>query len=239
MYIQEEKEEVILQYMPLVEKVVNGLKVKSRDYERGDLINLGFLGLLDAWEKYDQEKAVPFEKYAAIRIRGAILDEVRKTSHIPRSAMDRLKVYYKAKEDLEKQLMREPTEKEISLELGLSLKQLDEIYDIVHQLSSVSLEKVVFQEEGAGVELRDLLPDPYSPQSEDLLLDQEQQEYLRRAIATLSEREQQILQLYYVEQLSLKEIAYVYQISVPRVSQIHGKLILKLRDCLRREYNND
>lgn len=238
MYMQEEKETLVLQYMPLVEKVVNGLKVKSRDYERGDLVNLGFLGLLDAWEKYDEEKAVPFEKYAAIRIRGAILDEVRKTSHIPRSAMDRLKAYYKAKEDLEKRLKREPTEKEIAQDMGLSAKQLDEIYDVVHQLSSVSLEKVIFQDEGSGVELRDLLPDSNSPQSEDLLLEQERKEYLQRAIATLTEREQQILQLYYVEQLSLKEIAYIYQISVPRVSQIHGKLILKLRDCFRREYDD-
>lgn len=237
--IQLEKEDQLLKHLPLVEKVVNNLKIKSHEYERNDLINLGFIGLMDAIEKYIPNQKATFESYAYIRIRGAIIDEIRKTSKIPRSGMDKLKKYYRAKEELEIKFHRIPTEKEIMQKMNVNEKFLDDIYSIIHQLSSISLEKVVFNENGNGVELLDLIEDSETADLDQDLLNGEMKEYLIKAIQQLPEREQQILNLYYVDQLSLKEIAYIYEISVPRVSQIHGKIIIKLRDYIRRKYDDD
>lgn len=232
------EQEDLLRYMPLVEKVVNGLKIKSSEYEKGDLINLGFIGLMDAQQKYQPNQNTSFESYAYYRIRGTIIDEIRKTSKVSRTGMDKLKKYYLVKDELEVQLKRSPSEKEIIQKLHMSEKQMDEIYSIIHQLSSVSLEKMVFNEAGNGVELQDMIEDPNSILFEEELARSEQKEYLTKGISQLTEREQQILQLYYVDQLSLKEIAYIYEISVPRVSQIHGKVIVKLQDYFRRNYDD-
>lgn len=235
---QLEREDELMKHLPLIEKVVNGLKIKSYEYERSDLINLGFIGLMDAIEKYIPNEKATFESYAYVRIRGAIIDEVRKTSKVPRSGMDKLKKYYQAKEELEIKLHRSPTEKEIIKKMGVNEKFLDDIYSIIHQLSSVSLEKIVFNEDGNGVELLDLIEDAENADLDENLLSDEMKGYLKDAIQYLTEREQQILNLYYVDQLSLKEIAYVYEISVPRVSQIHGKIVIKLRDYIGGKYDD-
>ncbi|AZP04287.1 sigma-70 family RNA polymerase sigma factor [Jeotgalibaca ciconiae] len=235
---EQSREDQILQYLPLVEKVVNGINVKSREYERGDLINFGVIGLMDAIEKYDHLQKVPFESYAYLRIRGAIIDEVRKTSHVSRNGMDKVKKFYRAKEDLQNSLKRDPSEKEIMQSMNLSEKQLDDIYDIIHQLSAVSLEQLIFNEDGNGTTLVEFIEDPHTEQAEDLVLLQEQKAYLVEAVKQLTEREQQILQLYYHDKLPLKEIAYIFDVSVPRISQIHGKAIVKLRDYIGREYRD-
>lgn len=235
---EQSREDQILQYLPLVEKVVNGINVKSREYERGDLINFGVIGLMDAIGKYDHLQKVPFESYAYLRIRGAIIDEVRKTSHVSRNGMDKVKKFYRAKEDLQNSLKRDPSEKEIMQSMNLSEKQLDDIYDIIHQLSAVSLEQLIFNEDGNGTTLVEFIEDPHTEQAEDLVLLQEQKAYLVQAVKQLTEREQQILQLYYYDKLPLKEIAYIFDVSVPRISQIHGKAIVKLRDYIGREYRD-
>lgn len=236
--VNQSRDDAILQYLPLVEKVVNGLKIKSREYERGDLINFGVIGLMDAIEKYDHQQKVPFESYAYLRIRGAIIDEVRKVSHVARSGMDKVKKFYLAKEDLQNELKREPTEKEILSKLAITERQLDDIYDIINQLSATSLEQLIFTDESGGASLGDFIEDKRVDQAEDMLLLEERKAYLARAIEQLSERDQQILQLLYTEKMALKDIAYIFDISVPRVSQIHGKAITKLREYIGREYRD-
>ncbi|MDE1548266.1 sigma-70 family RNA polymerase sigma factor [Jeotgalibaca caeni] len=235
MFQAQDRDEEILHYLPLVEKVVSGLRMKNSQHERGDLINFGVIGLMDALDKYHGDKNVPFESYAYTRIRGAIIDEIRKTSPISRTGMDKLKAYYRVKEELEQALRREPTEHEIAARLNLSNKHLDDIYDIIHQLSAVSLEMLVFQDEGTQSELVNFVEDTHALSVEENILEQEKKTELTEAIRLLPEREQQILQLYYVEKLPLKEIAFIFDISVPRVSQIHGKIIATLRDYMRRK----
>lgn len=229
---EQTREDEILQYLPLVEKVVNGLRIKSTEYERGDLINFGVIGLMDALKKYQPNK-VSFESYAYTRIRGAIIDEIRSNAPVSRTGMDKLKRYYRVKEELEQELKRIPTEQEISQKLDFTTKQFDEIYDIMHRLSAVSLEQVIYAEEGSQTELGDFIEDDDMLVEEEVL-ENEQKADLIKAIGQLPQRDQEILQLYYVEQLPLKEIAFIYDISVPRVSQIHGKAIGKLRDEMRR-----
>ncbi|MCA9766122.1 MAG: FliA/WhiG family RNA polymerase sigma factor [Carnobacterium sp.] len=238
MYYENDREKEIIKYLPLVEKVVNGLTIKRSEYDRGDLYNIGVIGLMDALEKFDKTKKVPFEGYAYIRIKGTIIDEVRKTAPVSRTRLTRLNEYYRAKENLEKSLMRTPSELEICEELEINEKQLSKIHETVHQLASVSLEKAMFSDDGNETELINFLEDKQVNDTEDILTDKERQALLSVHIDKLSQREQIILNMYYVDELSLKHIAYVFDISVPRVSQIHGKIILKLRESMRREYDD-
>lgn len=238
MYYENDREKEIIKYLPLVEKVVNGLSIKRSDYDRDDLYNIGVIGLMDALEKFDKTKKVPFEGYAYIRIKGTIIDEVRKTAPVSRTRLGQLNDYYRAKEKLEKTTMRTPTEQEICQELTINEKQLSKIHETVHHLASVSLEKVMFNEDGNDSELIDFLEDDRTVDTEEALTDKERQGLLTSHISQLSEREQMILNMYYVDELTLKEIAFIFDISVPRVSQINGKTLLKLRESMRREYDD-
>lgn len=233
------QEQALLKYLPLVEKAARNVKVKSAEYEREDLINIGFIGLMDAYKKYDASKNVPFENYAYIRIKGSIIDEVRKNGKVPRSQMDRLNNYYKMKETMEQELHRKPTEKEICERMGITDKQLKSMHKSVHALSNISLDEVLFTEDSEGTSRIDFIEDKKTVGSLEQLLQKEQKEYLQLAINQLSKREQTILQLYYDEELPLKEIAYIYDISVPRVSQIHGETLLKLRNHIQKAMQED
>lgn len=235
MLYETEADQTILEYLPLVKKAVRNVKVKSKDYEEDDLINMGVIGLMDALEKFNEKKGIPFEHYAYVRIKGSIIDEVRKTSPVPRSRMTKLNDYYKAKELLEKELQRTPTEAEICAKLGINDKQLKALHETVHTLASVSLDEVLFEEDSESASRIDYIEDEKMLGVEETLLEKEQQTLLLKGIQQLSEREQTILQLYYVEELPLKEIAYIFDISVPRVSQIHGKVLIKLREFIQKK----
>lgn len=229
----------MMEYLPLVEKAARNVRVKSHEYEMEDLVNIGFIGLMDALEKFDASKKVPFENYAYIRIKGSIIDEVRKNARVPRSQMQKLNAYYKAKEELEHELQRKPSEQEICSKLDINAKQLSAIHNTVLALSNVSLNEVLFDEDSDGATRLDYIEDEDLVSSEDLLLQDEQEYYLHQAIKRLTEREQTILQLYYKEELQLKEIAYIFEISVPRVSQIHGKTLMKLREYIQEAMKED
>ncbi len=238
MYSETVEETEILKYLPLVEKVVSQLNIKRADYDREDLINIGVIGLMDALKKYDRSKKVPFEGYAYIRIKGTIIDEVRKTSKVSRSKMAKLNDFYKAKEELEKTLMRTPSEGEICEKLDINDKQLGKIHETIHQLASLSLEHVLFKEENTEIKLIDKIEDTNIQQTDTALLGKEQVALLTEAIKTLDKREQMILNFYYVDEMPLKEIAYILELSIPRISQIHGKIILKLKQYFKEVYHD-
>ena len=143
--------------------------------------------------------------------------------------------FYKARNDLQQSLKREVTDKEICDYLNINEQQLANIYDSLHYLASVSLEEMLFSSEDDGVELKDTIQDESMDNALDILVKDEQQGALEKAIAILSERDQLILSLYYKEELTLKEISEVLDISIARVSQLHGKIISKLRESIQEE----
>ena len=222
-------EDEIVKYLPLVERVVGRIKIKSLDYEKGDLFNIGVIGLMDALKKFDASKKVPFESYATIRIRGAVFDEVRKNGKISRYRMGQLNEYYKAKQDLEQEKKREVSDSEICQYLKINQHQLNDIYDGLNHLASVSLEATLFHQDDGGLTIEDTLQNESLPNTDDRLVENERKQALQDSIETLAEREQIILNLYYKEELTLKEIADILGISIARVSQIHGKIIGKLK----------
>ena len=224
----------IVEHLPLVKRVVSRMDCKDPSMDGEDLFSIGVMGLMEAAERFDESKNIPFEAYAAIRIKGAVMDELRRAGRVSRDRMDRLNEYYRAKEDLEKQLLRSPGEEEIKEHLGLEEKGLEKIHETVHLLASVSLESTLYNDDGEGFTLIDSLEDRREKTPEASLLEEEEKDHLSLAVAMLDEREQTILQLYYVEELSLKEIGYILDISVPRVSQLHGRCILRLRENLKK-----
>lgn len=228
-------EHEIVKYLPFVKRVVNRIEIKSTDYDRDDLFNIGVIGLMDALKKFDASKKVSFESYAYIRIRGAIIDEIRKTSRVSRTRMNHLDQFYKAKEKIETETMTEATDLQICEELGINAKQLSKIHETVHYLANISLEDTIFTTQGELLELKDIVEDTQTIPIDELLLDDEKKIALRKSVEKLPEREQIILNLYYVEELTLKEISEVLDISIPRVSQLHGKILIKLKKLIEEE----
>lgn len=229
------RDEILIKYLPLVEKAARNAKVKSAEYDYDDLVSMGFVGLMDALEKFEPEREVPFENYAYIRIRGSIIDAVRKNAPVPRSRLQKLNEYYKVKETLEQVLKRVPTEVEICSELGIDANQLKDLHETVHMLANISLDETLFQEDSEGLTRLDFIEDDTQLSPEDLMINEELEELLHEAISQLNDREQTILQLIYKEELLLKDIAYIFDISTPRVSQIHGQIIIKLRDYMQNQ----
>lgn len=234
-----QRNEQVMQYMPLVHKVVHGLKIKNKEYDHDDLVNIGVIGLMNAIERYNESLNVPFINYAYTRIKGQIIDEIRKTSRLSRGKIKAVNDYYDAVNHLQQALLRKPTEKEICKHLSITIEELKKIYESVHQLADVSLDDVLFESSSSESNLMEFLKDDSSPKAEEKVIKNEQLAYMEEAIKTLPEREQQILQLIYFEELSMKEVAYIYDISIPRVSQIHGKTLLKLRETIGRVYADD
>ena len=231
-----ERDNLIIKYLPLVKKVVGRIESKDSAMDKDDLVSIGVMGLMDAIDKYDQSKKVPFEVYASLRIKGTVIDELRKTGKVSRDRIEKLNRYYEAKESLEKRLMRTPDESDICSELNIDEKDLSKIHQTVHYLSSYSLESTLFTQGGDDFSLMDMIMDESIVPVDEAIIQSERKEALAKAIDMLKEREKIILNLYYVEELPLKDIAYALDISIPRVSQIHGKVLLKLKEILRSQF---
>lgn len=228
-YKEETMNDLIIEYIPLVKRIVGRMDTRNREYDEDDLFSIGVIGLMDALKKYDGNKGTSFETYAHIRVRGAIIDELRKLGKVSRSRIDKLNSYYREKEQLEIANMSTPTESEICKSMGIGKKDLFEIHQTVNDLSSISLESVLFPNEDGDFGIIDVIEDREAPSPQGELMKEEKSVLLIRAIETLDEREKIILNLYYVEELTLKEIGHVFDISIARVSQIHSKVLLKLR----------
>lgn len=230
-YAYSEQENLIIKHLPLVKKLVSRIDA-GYNYDLDDMINIGVIGLMDAIKKYDKSKNVPFEAYASLRIRGAVLDELRRAGPVSRDRINKLNQYYATKEELEMKNQTSPSEEEICQEMGIDQEELSKIHETVHSLSNVSLESTIFTNDSSDMYLKDIIQDNSVESPEEVLLKNERKRLLKEAVEQLDEREQLILNLYYVEELTLREIAYILDISTPRVSQIHGKILIKLKDLL-------
>lgn len=229
---KQELEAAIVKYLPLIKKIVNQINLRQTNYEKEDMIHIGVLGLIEAYNRFDSEKGVPFQHYAKWRIRGAVIDELRKNGKISRGKMGKINSYYQARNQLRQQLMREPADSEVCKEMSITSQQLYEIQDNIHYLSQYSLDEVLFEGQEGELTLIDVLEDK-GETPEVRLLEEERKKSLAEAIGRLTEREQLVLNLYYKEELQLKEIAEILGVTLSRVSQIHGKILIKLRGYLK------
>lgn len=228
------KEQIIQEYIPLVKYIASRVmfgKNKYMEYE--DLVSYGMIGLMDSLNKFDPNKGMKFSSYASIRIKGAMIDELRKNRPISKGAMDKLNKYNKAIEELQIKLLKEPNTKEIAEYMDISLNEVAEIENYINYISMVSLENVIFSDD-EDVNLMGVIEDKNSPSPDAYLQDKEQLEVLTKAIELLKEKDRTILTLYYYEGLTLKEIGTVLSVSESRVCQLHSRSIRNLRECMKK-----
>ena len=223
------RQELILQYAPLVKYVIGRLAISLPailDYE--DVLSYGTIGLIEAVERFDPDKGVKFETYAIARIRGAIIDALRSLDRLPRSVRQKAKDVDAAVHKLTNELGRDPTDKEVAESLGISLERyLKDVVDA--SWVTVSLDTVGVSDPDAGGPGEIPVADP---DAEDFTLGIEQRETigeLADAIRELPEREQLVLSLYYKDELTMREISGILGVSESRVCQLHARSLTRLR----------
>ncbi|GAA0178061.1 FliA/WhiG family RNA polymerase sigma factor [Clostridium sediminicola] len=227
------REEMIIKHLPLVQKISRSIKLNNNmSITREDLYSVGIIGLMEAVDKYDCNKNVTFPTYATLRIKGAMIDEIRKQSNISRGKVKKINEYNNALNQLRHELLREPKDNEISSYLNINIQELYKIKNSAADIATYYLEKSISPETENETSLKDLLIDTKQLSPEDDWLLKEKKLLLANAVEQLPEREKIILNLIYKEELSLKEIAYVMEISISRVSQIHGRALKRLRVSL-------
>jgi len=225
----EQREQLLLEQLPQVRYIARRIHERlPRHVPFEDLVHAGVLGLIDALHKFDRSKHVQFASYAKFRIRGAILDSLREMDWSPRDLRRKARRLEEAQNKLSAQLGRHPTEPELAAELGLDLQELQALLREIDGLEVGSL-RIHTGRDGKEEDLCEYLPN--DPQETPLLmcLRSEMKTLLTRAIQELPEKEQQVLALYYFEELTMKEVGAVLGVGESRVSQIHTMAVVRLR----------
>src|ERR1700744_631862 len=229
----EERNELVLQELPQVYYVAARIHERlPRHVDMDDLVQAGVIGLLDACRNYDAEEDAQFSTFAKYRIRGAILDSLRKLDWGSRTLRRRGREIASSTAKLEAQLGRQPSEEEIAADMKMRVDELQGLLTQIDGLFVVGQLANVAGEELESVDLIESAPSTGKDNPFELCLEGEMRKELEAAVSRLSEREQLILSLYYYEELTMKEVAEVVGIAVSRVSQIHAAAMLKLRVAL-------
>jgi RNA polymerase sigma factor for flagellar operon FliA len=233
------KDEIILEYAPLVRYIAQ--KIASRlpsNIELDDLMSCGVIGLMDAIEKFDPTRDNKFKTYAEFRIRGAILDELRSQDWVPRSVREKAKQVERAYAKLDKELGRPATDEEMCVELQCSM---DEFHDLINQSKTVSLltiDDTASMGRWDNKVMGSLMENSRSANPYQAVNYKRAQDIIKDGIKTLPEKQRLVLSLYYFEDLNLKEIGQVLDVTESRVSQLHTQAILKLKAKLRNQFES-
>jgi len=237
MWIKEKSEEaaneLIIKYKPLVyyhvERISQGL---PKNISKDELRSLGYIGLYDALEKFDPSRDLKFDTYASFRIRGAIIDGLRKEDWLPRKTREKAKKIEAAFEKLEQKYLRNVTPEEVAEELKLPV---DEVYTTLNEYFYANVlsmdEKVQDQEDS---EQSFVLKDEREKTPEEQMIDLEKINDLKLVISELNEKEQLVLSLFYKEELTFTEIGQMLNLSTSRISQIHSRALFKLKHSLEK-----
>ena len=224
----------VKQYAPLVKYVAGKVAVgMPHNVDFDDLVGFGVFGLIDAINKYDPDKQVKFKTYAVTRIRGAIFDELRSIDWVPRSVRQKSREIEDTVHRLEASLGRSATDKEIAAELGMSESDFQKTMMKISGTSILSLNDVWYtSEENDSISIVDSIESPQSLNPDTIVEKEEIKRVIVQAIDELPEKEKKVLVLYYYEDLTLKEIGKVLEVTESRISQLHTKAIIRLRSKL-------
>ena len=192
-----------------------------------DMVNQGMITLIDCIDKFDFSKGIKFEAYAFMRVRGSIIDLVRKQDWVPRRVRMNSKEISSVYNSLCHELQREPTKEEIAEKMNISVNKLDHYNSEISNAVAFSFEELIQNMSQMGDVLESTLSEDLTPEKK--VIKTELREMLKKSIDVLSERERLVVTLYYYEELTLSEIAEVLNVSLQRVSQINSKAIMKLR----------
>lgn len=216
-----------MEYAPLVKLVAGRLSMYlGYNVEYDDLVSYGIFGLIDAIDKFDTTKDVKFETYASLRIRGSILDQIRRMDWIPRTVRQRQRKIDEAMREIEMETGKTATDEQIAERLGVSGDEYTDWQSQMKVTNVVSLNE--FVEQGTEPAM-DAKSNSHFAQPEDVVEEAELKEVLAETLTMLTERERMVITLYYYEDLTLKEISKVLDVSESRVSQLHTKALAKMK----------
>lgn len=221
------REQIIVEYAPLVKIVAGRLSMYlGYNVEYDDLVGYGIFGLIDAIDKFDINKEVKFETYASLRIRGSILDQIRKMDWIPRTVRQKQKKIDEAVKQIESRTGRSALDEEIAQELGLTGDELTNWQSQLKVTNLVSLNEYVEQ----GVEpVMEAKGNSHFAQPEDAVAEEELKKILEESLEMLTDKEKKVITLYYYEEMTLKEISNILEVSESRISQLHTKALIKMK----------
>jgi RNA polymerase sigma factor for flagellar operon FliA len=228
-------DELVLKHAELVKRIAYHVVSRLPSHiEVDDLIQAGMIGLLNAAQNYTPTKGANFETYAGIRIRGAMLDEARKSNWTPRSTFRHAKQVSQAIRAIEGRTGRDAKGQEVAEALGVSL---DEYHKMVESAASSRL--LSYEQLAEDPERAAMLPETPEEGPESVLEDDQFRDALAKVVSELPERERLVLSLYYDEELNLREIGEVLEVSESRVCQIHGQAVLRIRARLDQWFKED
>ena len=223
----EVREQLILEYAPLVKLVAGRLSMYlGYNVEYDDLVSYGIFGLIDAIDKFDSMKEVKFETYVSLRIRGSILDQIRKMDWIPRTIRQKQKKIDTAMKEIETATGRAATDEEIAQKLEISTDDFADWQSQMKITGVVSLNE--FMESGSEIPAEQHNQHRFE-EPEEVIEKEELKEVLGQALELLTEKEKKVILLYYYEDLTLKEISNVLEVSESRVSQLHTRALQKMK----------
>ncbi len=232
---KELKDTLIVGYAPLVKLVAGRMSMHIGQYvEFEDLVSYGIFGLIDAIDKFDPDKGIKFETYASLRIRGSIIDSIRKLDWVPRTLRQKGKQLDSALLELELALGRKPTDSELAVKLSISVEAAAEMLSKPPVASLVSLDDFIEQNGEITFDYFGTIKGSETPERH--YEKQELIKYLSQSIDKLTDKERKVITLYYYENLTLKEISKVLEVSESRISQIHTKAIFKLKASLEADF---
>lgn len=225
-----DEKELLERYLPLVRNVVDRIRINLPSHvDADDLYGVGVTGLINAVRRFDPEQQHTFAAYATARIRGAVLDELRRLDWFPRRARAKARKLKATIAELEQELRRAPTDEETRIRLGLTPKEYEHWLVEVRPISFVAIDETTSGEEGAGVSAHETIADEQAVPVQNILEDEELSKLVAQKISELPDMQKRVLAMYYHENLRLAEIAAVFKLTESRICQIHSRAILTLR----------
>lgn len=228
-YTEHDRENLITSHLPKVKYIADRMAAKlPPSVERDDLYGAGVIGLIDAVERFDATRGIAFTTFAEMRVRGAILDNLRSLDWASRGTRRKAREVQEAYSQLEQEKGDTATEEEVAEKMGISIAELRETLQDLRGLNVTDLDE---REEETGLTMLETICDPNASPLEQYE-DSDRRKRLAEAIEKLPERERQVVALYYVEELNMKEIGAVLEITESRVSQLKSQAVVRLRNAL-------
>lgn len=226
---------LVEQYLPLVSAIMGRLAMTLPDHvDHDDLRSAGLVGLLQALRNYDPTCGTSFETYARVRIRGAMLDELRRMDWVPRSVHEKARKIQEVMGQLEQKLGRSPTETQMAKAMNLSVSEYNELLDEVRPAAFICLDAASSQEESDGGNLYEVVADTAEHDPVEQVSQRELKQVILNRLKDLPEMQRKVLALYYGEDMHLREIAEAFGLTESRICQIHSQAILSIRAYVQR-----
>ena len=227
--------ELVQKYLPLVSAVVNRLAMTLPEHvDHDDLYSVGLIGLLQALRNYNPACGTSFETYARVRVRGAMLDELRRMDWVPRTIHEKARKIKEVLAGLEQKLGKTPTEVQMAKAMNMSVKEYEELLDEVRPAAFVCLDAVNASEDGDSGPLYEVIADQTNDGPLEKASNNELKKVIFERLKELPDMQRKVLALYYLEDMHLREIAEVFNLTESRICQIHAQAILAIRSYVQR-----